>query len=249
MFELRLIRVLLRLEAWQYSAAKAPVTWELMEEFITGLESNILRLGNVESDIDLYHLKDDNPQSAGHAVIAFRKDTPWRVSSSNTTTLDTTEAANPLLLSGSRNGNTTASLQADSYEYQVPNTHTIFVINKKLGGRTLPVVDALQLFNHVRQDLKDEIDAHGEEETSLVDKSYQYYYNDLALEAHDTTGEFTYHMTEDVVSGLQDVFWRVGYGESKIDVYSMLARNHRLKLGTVTVALQDAPQQWLNTSK
>ena len=113
------------------------------------------------------------------------------------------------------------NLGAEWWEYHVPNTDTLLVIRKIRGGRTLPVLESLQLLYLADARLKSIIDQQGEEDRP-VDGGFLFEHQHLYLVAHDQefpSMRLTYGIIQNMVTGLKDSFWHVHYMESTVDVY------------------------------
>ena len=203
----------LTVAVWQNKSPEATqykVTYQTVKDMILGLQVGLWQIENIECAVDLERVVDGGNHAIGHGSLMFQVGFS-QISSNNATVLRPDNGFN----------RTAVNLGADRWEYHVPNTDTLLVIKKRSGGRTLPVLESLQLLDLADAKLKNIIDQQGGEDRP-VDGGFLFEHQHLYLEAQDygiPLMRLTYGITQDMVSGLKDSFWHVNYMESTVDLY------------------------------
>lgn len=224
----------LELRAWQYmSEEETQVTYTMVLDMITGLRDNLLRVALGECTVDLALMVGGEPREAGAGSLTFRHD--LASNSSNGTMTSSSKGTNGTVtdisstqnvsnvtapsLPGGPDGAATISLEADVWHCHMPNTRTQIVITKLPNGRTMPIMETLQLVNHAARDIRLKINQRGGD-PPLEHHGYTYEENGFAVQAHQSPGPLTYQMVFDMMAGLSNCFWHVNYVESKVDIFT-----------------------------
>ena len=221
----------LQIGVWdEGSAREHQLTYDIVADMITALEENLWRVDDVECLVELSLLIRGRPRRVGLGLLGFIFEPATK--GLNSTTLNPSTASNETGM---------VPLGADRWEYRVPNSETLLVINKDTNGRRMPVLKSLQLLQDLGRDIEFEADTRGGE-TPLVGGGYIYYYDNLDFEAHqrrEAETPLTYNMVLDVVEGLKQCFWRVNYVESTVEVYRVESPRSNVNAGFATISFGD----------
>ena len=202
---------LLVVEAWQYrSEQQYRVTYDAVLDMIVGLQQNLQRLGHAECSVNLSPMVDGRPRPAGGGAISYVG--PRAELSLNgimSGFLDTTNQ-------------TATDLEAEQWDYDIPDSDTRIRIRKIPSGRTMPLAESLQLLHRATRDLENLIEEYGGD-AFPGGGNYHLVHRNLHLEVQDSNptrpSRLPYSVIQDIVTGLKDCFWRVNYTESLLYVW------------------------------
>ena len=200
------------LEVWQdRSEGDYRVTYDAVLDMIVGLQKNVERLNNVECVVSVSPVVGATSRPSGVGTVRFGRHPQ-------------TNRSGMVSSSSNETKETITYLGADRWEYRVPNTATAIIIKKHLTGRTMPLLESLQLLYLASEDLGNLINERGPDAVPAHGR-YLKIYRGLHLEAQDWRlphgRPLTYSIIQDMVTGLKDCFWRVNYVESFVDIYRL----------------------------
>ena len=224
----------LNLAAWSHGSPRQTrykVTYNMISDMIIGLQGNLRRLNDVECTVDLWMVANGRNYPAGTGVLTFADDAV---------------ADSPNATASNASPNVTneviTNLSADRWEYHVPGTSTLLVIQKTYAARTLPVLESLQLFDQASAQIRNNITEYGRD-ARLVNGRFISIYKTLSLQAYERsppTEPLTYDMVNDVVTGLKDCFWRVNYAEASFSI-DRITDYTAIGLGYGFITFKNAP--------